>query len=166
VDQCDNCAYGRHRTYGSKQVLECRHLPPVAQGQHGQWPECQPTDWCGEYEPIGSDPANIYVNGNFALTGAGRSLLISAGDDPVFNALNLLSTQITNTANQTIVVFFYDSNDISKLITQVGCKANDSVQSQWPQLIPAYSGEIWIGLDTPVSTVYVSAQAEKIRGTL
>jgi hypothetical protein len=60
VEQCDGCKYCRERVYGTSEVYECRHDPPTAQGQLGQWPQVQATDWCGKWEAIAATKEREY----------------------------------------------------------------------------------------------------------
>ena len=147
-DQCDNCSYSRPRTYGSKQVLECRHTPPVAQGQIGHWPECQPTDWCGEYEPHGAEITDTYINGTVALTSTTRAKLMDVGGDSVYTVAAMFGCQITNLANQAVVVFFYDG-DTTNMIAQAGSVANGSNEVSFSYPPVARSGKSGVLLVLP-----------------
>jgi hypothetical protein len=164
VDQCDNCAYIRQRQYEDKYVMECRYGAPSTtsrQGQRGQWPEVKATDWCGEYEAIGSDLGNTYLSGNLILTTTTKVKLMES-TDPNFPKVAMVACQITNVANQPCLVEFFDGNT-TDMITQLGCASQQSDQFLFAFPLGAGSGSIWCALRTAATEVYVAAQGRALR---
>jgi hypothetical protein len=162
VDQCDNCDNMRQRTYGPKQVMECRVGGPTAQGHLAIWPEVKAADWCALYEALGHAPEETYLQGSVSVVDTTQILLFNVGGDTSYTVATLIGYQITNTGTKVSRVIFYDGLN-GPVISQVGCTASQSIQGSFNPPVAAKSGSVYVALDSATSAIYVSAQGQKRR---
>ena len=172
MDQCDNCNYYRLRTYGvapdTKQIGECRFNNPYIQGQKGWWATCEPTDWCGKWEPLPADDLTLkeqYIHGAVALTDTTVQVLLGNLAKGLWNTVAMRSCQLVNksTKNDCIVTFL-DGPDEAKPIGYTSCGPYESKDMVFDPGIAAGTGrDICVKLDS-VAPIFVTAQGFMLRG--